>query len=61
MTWGLLLGAGVERKLAGNWSARLEYQFIDFRDELVLPPIDGPGWEHDVDVHAVKFGLSYRY
>jgi outer membrane immunogenic protein len=60
-TWGLLLGAGVEWQLQGRWSSRLEYQFIDFRDELALPAIDGPGWEHDVNVHAVKFGLSYRF
>jgi outer membrane immunogenic protein len=60
-TWGLLLGAGVEHQLAGRWTGRLEYQFMDFRDELALPAVDGPGWHHDINVHAVKFGLSYRF
>ena len=60
-TWGLLLGAGVEWQLQGRWTGRLEYQFINFRDELALPAVDGPGWEHDINVHAVKFGLSYRF
>jgi outer membrane immunogenic protein len=59
--WGLLLGAGLERHLSRHWSARLEYQFIGFREELALPEIDGPGWNHDMDVHAVSAGLSYRF
>lgn len=59
--WGLLLGAGVERRLDRHWSARLEYRYMTFRDELALPAIDGPGWEHNIDVHAVSFGLSYRF
>ena len=61
VTWGLLLGAGLERHLLGRWNGRVEYQFMSFRDELVLPAIDGPGWNHDIDVHAIKFGLSYRF
>lgn len=60
-TWGLLLGAGVEKRLSASWSGRIEYQFMDFRDELALPDVDGPGWDHDIDVHAVKIGLSYNY
>jgi outer membrane immunogenic protein len=58
---GLLLGAGVEYRLNEHWNGRLEYQFVNFRKELALPPVDGPGWDHDVDVHALKFGLSYRF
>lgn len=59
--WGLLLGAGVERRLDRHWTARLEYRFMTFREELALPAIDGPGWEHNIDVHSVSFGLSYRF
>jgi outer membrane immunogenic protein len=58
---GLLLGAGVEYKLSERWNGRLEYQFVRFRTELALPPVDGPGWNHDVDVHALKLGFSYRF
>jgi opacity protein-like surface antigen len=60
-SFALVLGAGVERRLGSLWSGRIEYQFMDFRDELALPPVDGPGWDHDVDVHAVKLGLSRRF
>jgi outer membrane immunogenic protein len=61
LSLGLLLGAGVEHKFTHNWSGRLEYQFMSFRRELARPAIDGPGWNHDVDVHALKLGLSYRF
>jgi hypothetical protein len=56
-----VLGAGIERQLVASWTGRIDYQFINFRDELALPPIDGPGWTHEVDVHAIKFALSRRF
>jgi opacity protein-like surface antigen len=58
---GLVLGAGLERQFGANWTGRIDYEFIDFRKELALPPVDGPGWNHEVDVHALKLGLSYRF
>jgi opacity protein-like surface antigen len=60
-SFGLVLGAGIERQVVASWTGRIDYQFINFRDELALPPIDGPGWTHEVDVHAIKFGLSRRF
>jgi len=61
VSFGLLLGAGLERQFGTKWTGRIDYQFMNFRDELALPKIDGPGWEHEADVHAIKFGLSYRF
>jgi len=61
VSFGVLLGAGVEYKLSEHWNGRLEYQFIGFRKELALPLVDGPGWNNQVDVHALKLGLSYRF
>ena len=37
VSFGLLLGAGVEYKLSEHWNGRLEYQFIGLRKELALP------------------------
>jgi hypothetical protein len=34
---------------------------MSLRKELALPAIDGPGWNNQVDVHALKLGLSYRF
>jgi outer membrane immunogenic protein len=60
-SWGVLLGAGLEHQFSSHWSGRVEYKFMGFRQELALPAIDGPGWNHDVNVHAVSVGLSYKF
>lgn len=60
-SFGYLLGAGVERRLADQWATRLDYQYLSFRKELALPAADGPGWNHQVDVHALKVGLIRRF
>jgi opacity protein-like surface antigen len=62
-TWGYTIGAGVERQLSRQWSIRLEYQYTDFREELALPDGGGPGpgWTHDIDLHAVKAGLNFHF
>ncbi len=60
-TWGLVFGAGLERRLDGPWSLRAEYQYLDFRQELALPAGSGPGWHHEIDTHVLKLGLSRRF
>ena len=44
---GLLLGAGVEYALQNNWSAKFEYNRMDF--------------DHRSDVNVFKIGLNYRF
>jgi opacity protein-like surface antigen len=61
VSFGLLLGAGLERQFGTKWTGRIDYEFMNFREELALPKIDGPGWEHEADVHAIKLGLSYHF
>jgi opacity protein-like surface antigen len=60
-SYGYLLGAGIERRFAENWSTRFDYQYLSFRKELALPPAAGPGWNHQVDLHALKVGLVRRF
>ncbi|MDX2203636.1 MAG: outer membrane beta-barrel protein [Hyphomicrobiaceae bacterium] len=60
-SWGVLLGAGLEHQLSSRWSGRIEYKYMDFRKELALPAVDGPGWNHSTDVHSVSVGFSYRF
>lgn len=57
----LVIGGGLERAIDARWTARIDYQFMNFRDELALPAVDGPGWEHEADVHTIQAGLSYRF
>jgi high affinity Mn2+ porin len=59
---GWTAGAGVEFAVSGNWSAKVEYDYIalarrmyDLRD-FGLPPINV-----DPDIHLVKLGLNYRF
>lgn len=63
--WGWTVGGGVEIAVAGNWSFKGEYNYMDFGKTGVgftstqggLPftmPID----QH---IHVVKFGINYRF
>jgi outer membrane immunogenic protein len=69
--WGWTVGAGVEYAITGNWSAKLEYAYMDFGNQTLnfALPIAIPGGPGaggiDVDtrtnIHAVKFGINYRF
>lgn len=61
--YGFAFGGGVEHALSARWSLRAEYQYLEFRRELALPPggAPGPGWNHRLDVHVAKLGLNYRF
>ena len=54
--WGWTVGTGVEYAITGNWSAKIEYNFMDFgRNTLSRSHPGGPGAggidvEHDADV-----------
>jgi len=61
VTIGYGLGAGIEHALSTRWSARAEYQYMSFRRELALPPVSGPGWRHDLDLHLIKIGVNYHF
>lgn len=72
---GYLAGVGVEHAFLGNWSARLEYNFIDFRPQNVLgvgPQVtqlfggsgSSAGSQRNTinqDMHLVKFGVNYKF
>jgi outer membrane immunogenic protein len=65
---GWMVGTGVEYAFAPNWSAKLEYNFMDFDVERQNFGITFDGRRDgsvDADVsqkvHLVKFGLNYRF
>jgi high affinity Mn2+ porin len=59
---GWTAGAGVEYAVSGNWSARLEYEYIDLsRRTIDLGAFGMPGVNVDPDIHLVKLGLNYRF
>jgi outer membrane immunogenic protein len=64
--WGWTAGAGVEYALSNNWSAKIEYNYLDFGKDQVafdLPLPNGfdvAGTLHQT-MHVVKGGLNYRF
>ncbi len=55
---GWTVGTGLEWALGPNWSAKLEYNYLDFgRDQIATPlAVDA-----DTQAHLVKLGLNYRF
>ena len=60
---GWTIGAGLEYAFAPRWSAKIEYNYLDFGSETVTFTTGGGGTflrEVDQQIHAVKAGLNYR-
>jgi len=63
---GALFGTGIEYAFLPNWSAKVEYNYIDFghRDYIFPIAIGIPinvGSNIGEKMHTVKFGLNYRF
>jgi outer membrane immunogenic protein len=48
---GWVIGVGTEYAFLNNWSAKFEYNMLDFGNDL----------GHDATVHVFKAGLNYRF
>jgi opacity protein-like surface antigen len=75
--WGWFVGTGVEWGLIGNWSAKIEYEFLDFANHDFTMPVNGTFNEEPIttifsgsfnrgitvnqQIHVVKVGLNYRF
>jgi outer membrane immunogenic protein len=57
---GWTAGAGIEYAFAPQWSAKVEYNYMDFGTKSVSFT---PGTSTDIDqqVHAVKLGVNYKF
>jgi outer membrane immunogenic protein len=58
--WGWTVGAGAEYMFAQNWSAKVEYNYIDF-GKSTLSVENTPIFEWKDTVHTVKAGVSYHF
>jgi outer membrane immunogenic protein len=63
---GWTVGAGVEYGIAGGWSAKLEYLYVDLGSVAgVLGPGGIPGTvvttNHDMTDQIVRVGINYRF
>jgi outer membrane immunogenic protein len=60
---GFMIGAGVEHAFMHNWSAKLEYNYMDFGTKSIGFGIDGDCClpvDVTQKIHLIKFGLNYR-
>src|ERR1700682_4667182 len=59
---GWTVGAGAEFALSGNWSAKLEYDYIDLSRRMYgLSGFGLPDTNVEPRIHLIKFGLNYRF
>lgn len=60
---GWTAGGGIETMLGGNWSAKVEYLYIDAGDRAVSNPsvAGGAPTIFDNRVHVFRKGLNYRF
>jgi high affinity Mn2+ porin len=60
--FGWTVGAGVQFPIAGNWTGRIEYNFIDLGSTTFLLGIPAqPALTVDPKVQVLKIGLNYRF
>jgi high affinity Mn2+ porin len=58
---GWTAGVGVELALGGNWSGKVEYEYIDLGHRTYgLSDVGLPDLRVDPKIHVVKAGLNYR-
>jgi outer membrane immunogenic protein len=58
---GWTIGAGLEYKLAPNWSVKAEYQYFDFGTEHLIMPSDQDRYTINYHIHTVKGGINYHF
>ena len=62
--WGWIAGAGVEVKINQDWSAKLEYLYVNLQDKPYFNPSPTAAIPNDqrvrVDDHAVRVGVNYK-
>jgi outer membrane immunogenic protein len=61
--FGWLLGLGVEYAIAPNWSAKIEYNYIDFGNDDFRFAVGAAGITANIDtqLHTIKGGVNYRF
>jgi len=60
--WGWTLGAGGEYMFAPNWSAKLEYNYLDFgKSTIQFAPLASNRSEWKDTVHTLKAGVMYHF
>jgi outer membrane immunogenic protein len=64
--WGWTIGGGAEFAVSPNWSGKIEYNYIDLRDEVIAftfspPQTFGAAGTLQRTLHILKLGVNYRF
>jgi outer membrane immunogenic protein len=58
---GWTIGGGVEGVIAGNWTAKVEYLYVDLGDTTCSAAACGAATNVDLRLNTVRAGLNYRF
>lgn len=58
---GWTLGGGAEFAVAGPWTAKIEYLYVDLGDGWCTPAICGLGTDVNFTTNIVRGGINYRF
>lgn len=56
---GWTIGAGLEQALTDHWSAKVEYLYVDLRDQTI--DYGSSNTVFDNTFNAVKIGMNYKF
>ena len=59
--YGFAIGAGAEVRLSPDWSAKLEYLYLQFPSSGAFFPLAAQGYTSDLRAHMARLGLNYRF
>jgi outer membrane immunogenic protein len=58
---GYAAGAGIEHKFAPNWSAKVEYLYVDLGKESYLNLAPGVNLDAEHKFHLLRVGVNYHF
>ena len=64
--WGWMAGGGIEYALSGNWSGKIEYNYMGLGSKDVQfcnIAVAGDCFDYSIKqhIHVVKAGINYRF
>jgi opacity protein-like surface antigen len=57
--WGWFVGVGYEYAFAGNWSAKIDDDYLGLGTKRIL--LDARGFDVEQDISLIKSGTNYRF
>lgn len=58
---GWTVGSGVEAALGNNWTAKVEYLYLDLGNQSGVSPAGGYAFNSDIREHIFRAGVNYRF